>query len=213
MASEIKRSSRGASRRAFADQSFRSAAECIGPCVAGLSRFAITRGQWSMIDAILHVLDCVGKSRLTIWTWTVAEYEVQVLQRLMLDSRLSAGRLIIDHGARDKNSGIIKQWKDTFGPDSVRYVLNHAKIATIESETGLRFLLRGSMNLNFNARFENFDITEGGEDFDLVQEIEEELEILPDNCSGKDVFKASKVSKAFDAEQLEMFQGVKVWAK
>lgn len=217
------RSSAATTRRTRADQSFGNAADCIGTVEPGMSLFAITRGQWSMIDAVLHVLDQVGLSRLTVWTWTIAEYEVQVLQRLMLDSRLTAATLVIDQSIREKNLGnriahnasldIVRQWKSTFGRDSVRYVRCHAKIATIESESGFRVLCRGSMNLNFNPRFEQFDLTEGGPDFDLVREIEAELPILPDTCSKDDAYRATRTTEAFDASILDMFKGVKVWAK
>lgn len=205
------RSSSPAGRRKVARESFANAAETIGPCVAGVSLFAITRGQWSMIDAVLHVLDQVGRSRVSLWTWTVAEYEVEVLTRLRVDGRISDGRLVIDHGARDKNSAIIADWKKQFGPSSVRYVVNHAKIATIESESGLRFLLRGSMNLNFNPRFEQFDLTEGGPDFDLVREIENELPDLSDQATGAEVYAGSRMDNAFAPEQLSLFRTVKTW--
>ena len=166
-----------------------------------------------MIDAVLHVLDCVGPAAVSLWTWTVAEYEIECLARLRIDQRLTAGRLIIDHGARNKNAGLIREWKGSFGAESVRYVVNHAKIATVHSAGGLKFLLRGSMNLNFNPRLEQFDITEGGEDFDLVKGIEDELPILEDDASGKQVYAASRVSEAFHQQTLSLFKGVKVWGK
>ncbi len=200
-------------RRVNAVESFGCAASCIGDVAPGMSLFAITRGQWSMIDAVLHVLDQVGPSKLGLWTWTVAEYEVQVLTRLREDRRVTGGRLVIDAGARTKNAGIIAEWKSSFGEGSVRYVTNHSKIARIESASGLKFLLRGSMNLNFNPRFEQFDISEGGPEFDLVEEIENELPLLGDNCTGKQVWAASRVGEAFAPEQLALFSGMKVWAK
>lgn len=201
-----------AARRKVAKESFQNAAECIGTLEPGMSLFAITRGQWSMIDAILACLDQTGPARISLWTWTVAEYEVQCLQRLMMDGRITGATLVIDHGARVKNAALIREWKASFGPDSVRYVVNHSKIATIESAR-FKLLLRGSMNLNFNPRFEQFDLTEGGADFDLVREIEAELPILGDRATGAAVYKASKVSDAFDQPTLDMFGGVKVWAK
>jgi len=202
-----------AARRKRAVESFGCAASAIGAVDAGMALFAVTRGQWSMIDAVLHVLDQVGPSAVSLWTWTVAEYEVQTLTRLRDDRRLTGGRLVIDAGARVKNAEIIRQWQGSFGPQSVRYVTNHAKIARVESASGMRVLLRGSMNLNFNPRFEQFDITEGGADYDLVERIEDELPILADNCTGADVWKASRVAEAFEQEQLSMFSGMKVWAK
>ncbi len=209
----VNKSARITSRRRLARESFGLAAECLGKCGPGMSLFAITRGQWSMIDAILHVLDEVGPASLSVWTWTVAEYEVEVLTRLRDDRRLTGGRLIIDAGARLKNHQIISGWQAAYGPDSVRYVVNHAKLARIETASGLRFLLRGSMNLNFNPRFEQFDITEGGPEFDLIKGIEDELPILPDSCSNGDAYAASKLDNAFTSKTLEMFSGVKVWAK
>jgi len=199
-------------RRARAVESFKTAAECIGSIEPGTSLFAITRGQFSMIDAVLACLDQCGPSAISLWTWTIAEYEVECLERLRNDGRVTAATLVIDYGARNKNAELIRQWKNTFGENSVRYVVNHSKIATIESDK-FRLLLRGSMNLNFNPRFEQFDLTEGGADFDLVKQIETELPLLLDNASGSSVYKASRVSEAFAPEQLEIFKGIKVWAK
>jgi hypothetical protein len=164
-------------RRNRAVESFKTAADCIGTLRPGASLFAITRGQFSMIDAILACLDQAGPSEVSLWTWTVAEYEIQCMDRLRRDGRISAGTLIIDAGARVKNAALIRQWQHTFGRDSVRYVVNHAKIATIQSAR-FKLLLRGSMNLNFNPRFEQFDLTEGGDDFAMVKRIESELQIL-----------------------------------
>lgn len=209
----MKRSARQKSREFHAVESLKSAGDAIGEIKKDCHIFAITRGQWSMVDAILYCLSQVGRSKISIWTWTVADYEVQVINRLLLDDKVTAGTLIIDGGARIKNRDIIKKWRKHFGSESVRYVLNHAKMATIESESGLKLLLRGSMNLNFNPRFENFDLSEGGDaGFDLVKSIESELPFLPSNCSGEDIYKASKVSACFDAETLDFFKGRKRWS-
>ena len=206
------RGARTIARRKRAVESFKTAADCIGPIEPGLSLFALTRGQFSMLDALLHVLDCTGPAAVSLWTWTIADYEVQRVNELCADGRITSGLLVIDYGAQAKNAGIIADWKRIHGPNSVRYVLNHAKIATVETAE-FKVLLRGSMNLNFNPRFENLDITEGGADFDLVREIEGELTDLPDGSSGAAVYKSSRVGEAFDKSTLDLFSGVKVWAK
>lgn len=199
-------------RRRRAVESFRTAADCIGTIEPGAALFAITRGQFSMIDAALACLDQSGPARISLWTWTVAEYEIECLERLRTDGRITDGTLVIDAGSRVKNAALLRQWQSTFGSDSVRYVVNHAKIVTIESDR-FKLLLRGSMNLNFNPRFEQFDLTEGGPDFDLVKQIESELPLLPDTASGESVYAASRVGEAFAPAQLQMFQGVRTWAK
>lgn len=199
-------------RRAQAVESFQTAAECFGPVTPGIAVFAITRGQFSMIDVVLHLLDCAGPSRVSLWTWTVAEYEIENLALLRRDGRITDGRLVIDGGARGKNAGLIAQWKAAFGPASVRYVVNHAKIATVEGG-GMRLLARGSANLNKNPRFEQFDLTEGGADFDVVRRVEDDLPIIPDGATGAQVYAASRVAQAFEPEQLAMYAGVKRWAR
>jgi len=205
------RSAAPAARRLRAVESFQSAAECIGTIEPGCAVFAITRGQFSMIDAVLAVLDQTGPASVSLWTWTVAEYEVEVLARLRRDERIRAGLLVIDCGALVKNAGIVADWRGSFGDRSVRYVVNHAKIATVESDR-FRVLLRGSMNLNFNPRFEQFDLTEGGADFDLIREVEGELPFF-DDVTGEAAYSASRVSAAFEPEQLAMFSGVRRWAR
>jgi hypothetical protein len=199
-------------RVARATESFRNAAETIGPIESGMALFAITRGQWSMIDAILHCLDQTGPARLTLWTWCIAEYEVQCFDRLRMDSRLSSATLIIDTAALKRNAPLLREWREAHGPDSIKYVVNHAKIATLDGG-GFRLLLRGSMNLNYNPRFEQFDLTEGGPDFDLVRQIESELPTLPDDHAYMDLRRASKLDEAFAEQQLIPFQGVKTWQK
>jgi hypothetical protein len=199
-------------RRARAVESFRNAAETIGPVYPGMALFAVTRGQFSMIDALLHCLACVGPARISIWTWTVAEFEVQCVERLMLERGITAGLLVIDGAARKKNAEIIAHWKRTFGPESVRFTVNHAKVATIEGG-GLRLLLRGSLNLNYNPRFENFDLSEGCPGFDLVRRLEAELPLLADDATVPETWASAKLHEAYTPEQLVPFGGVKTWAK
>lgn len=202
-------------RRARAVESFKSASECIGTIEPGSAVFAVTRGQFSMIDAILACLDQAGPARVSLWTWTIAEYEVECMDRLCVDKRVTSAALMIDNGTRNREThtaGVIRRWKQVFGESSVKRILNHAKIATIESAK-FRILLRGSMNLNFNPQFEQFDLTEGGPDFDLIRGIEDELPVLADDAASKEVYAASKVSAAFDPAQLRMFAGIKGWTK
>jgi hypothetical protein len=193
-------------------ESFRSAAEAIGPLAKGMSVFAVTRGQWSMIDAIFHCLREVGPSHISVWTWTIADYELEAMGGLMARQEILSATLVIDQSADRRNAATIDQWRGRFGVESVRICKNHAKIARVWNGD-LRLLLRGSMNLNFNPRFEQFDLTEGGEDFSLVEKIESELPVLPRKYSNAEVEAATKVSQAFEKQQLAMFAATKVWAK
>ena len=206
------RTSSPSQRRARAVESFRSAADALGPLPPGDSVFCLTRGQFSMIDAVLHALDVLGPSHVSLWTWTIADYEVQAFTSLRADARILSGRLIIDSGARAKNTPLLAAWRSSFGGESIRYVLTHAKIARVSNATR-RVLLRGSMNLNHNPRFEQLDVTCDGPDFDLVERVESELPVLPDDHSGRDAYAASRVAESFAPEQLACFSHLKRWAK
>jgi hypothetical protein len=51
---KLARKSSTAGRRQRAVESFKTAADCIGKVEPGMSLFAVTRGQFSMIDAVLR---------------------------------------------------------------------------------------------------------------------------------------------------------------
>lgn len=200
-------------RRDRADESFKNASECIGPIHRGMSMFAITRGQFSMIDAILHTLRSVGPASISLWTWIVADHDINIFERMMVEKSLTGATLIVDQTARDKNRPLLQRWVDNFGIESIRFVSNHAKMATVAAASGERVLLRGSMNLNFNPRFEQLDVTEGGPDYDLVKKIESELKVLPMTCTGREIYANSQVSAKFNPKTLPLFREVKTWSK
>lgn len=122
-----------ARRRAV--ESFVSASETIGPITPGMSLFAVTRGQFSMIDAILHCLGEVGRAHVSAWTWVIADYEVDSLYSLMNRGQLIDARLVIDITAARPNmkrQPIVESWREKFGERSVKVCKNHAKIARLE---------------------------------------------------------------------------------
>ena len=199
-------------RRKRVVESFESAAATIGPIEPGMSLFAITRGQFSVIDAIFHCLKETGPAVISVWTWTIADYEVEAMAGLMARSEITSGRLLIDVSDDRRNGSIIEQCRRRFGDEAVKICTSHAKIARVWTDR-LRLLLCGSMNLNWNPRFEQLDITKGGEDFDLVERIENDLPVLGRKWSNAQAEAASGVSKAFETGQLAMFRGLKTWAK
>ena len=199
-------------RERKAVESFRNAAEAIGTITKGFSLFGITRGQFSMIDLILACLDQAGPSRVTLWTWCIAEYEVQCFERLMMDKRVTSALLVIDSRARTRDRALLSKWQAKHGDQSIRWVINHAKLSTIES-ADFRLLLRGSMNLNYNPRFEQFDIDEGHPGFDVCRDVENSLPVLKFDSTQAEASAASQLTQCFTLEQLKPFQALKTWAK
>lgn len=207
-----RRQSAMANRRKRAVEAWKSARETIGPIEHDMALFAITRGQFSMIDVINDIIDKAGPSHISVWTWAIAAYEVDVIMGLMERKDILGASLIVDYSAEQRTGAIIDQWRGRFGEQSVKDCRNHAKISRIWNDEW-RFLARGSMNLNFNPRFEQFDLTEGGPDFDLVTQIENELPVLGGNCTRAQADLATGVGGAFEQSTLELFGKVKTWAK
>ena len=200
-----------AKRRARAVESFGSAADCIGSVEPGMSLFAVTRGQFSMLDIVSVLIKAAGHGcAVSVWTWALAEYEVACFEAFMQSDEIASAVLVVDRSAEQKNASVLESWRARFGNDAVRVCKNHAKIATVTGGD-LRLLARGSMNLNYNPRFEQFDITEGGEDYELVASIEAGLPVLPAKCSNTEARAASGVNAGFGLEELTMFRGVKPW--
>jgi hypothetical protein len=205
------RSAAPASRRARAVESFRSAAEAIGPVVPEMSLFLVTRGQFSLLDMVQHVFAQLGRAEVSVWTWAIADYEVEAMAGLMANAAIVGARLIVDRSAEQRSAPTIDAWRQRFGLEAVRVCKNHAKMARVWTSER-RVLIRGSCNLNWNPRYENVDVTEGGEDFDLVARLEDELPVLRPMCSNAEAESASKLSLAFEASELAMFSGVKPWS-
>ena len=205
-------SSRPAARALRAAESFGNAAAAIGTITPGLGLFLVTRGQFSMLDMVQHVLREIGPAECSVWTWAIADYEVEAMAALMGHAAITGARLVVDRSAEQRSAATIQAWRDRFGVEAVRVCKNHAKIARVWN-ADFRVLLRGSMNLNFNPRFEQADITEGGEDFTLVELIEAELPVLPPLCSNAAADTASGLSLGFERSTLPMFQGLKAWTR
>lgn len=195
-----------AARRRRAVETFGAAAEAVGPVARGMAVFGVSRGQFAMIDLIQHCLAQIGPADVSLWTWVIADYEVDAVNGLLANGAVRAATLILDYSASRRRPAVADSWRDRFGEASVKVVRNHAKIARVWN-ADFQLLLRGSMNLNYNPRFEQFDVTEGGPDFDLVAQIEAEIPALPRAHNHRQVAAATRLGQAFDAATLALFGG------
>jgi hypothetical protein len=160
-------------------ESFLSARRSIGKVESGMRSFVVTRGQFTMADAVFEILrQTTGQARLSVWAWGWADSEGQTAEafrQFCASSRIETGLLLTD-GPKDeadpKFIAATAVWRERFGPSSVKNVNLHAKIITLEVD-GMRFLIRGSMNLLKTPRFENLDISEGCAGFETVRAAEE----------------------------------------
>lgn len=209
---EQSKSGRPHRRQQRAAESFRSAAEAIGPIVPGLNLFLFTRGQFGMLDIITHVVDQIGAADLSVWAWAIADYEVDAIAALMSREAIRSARLVIDRSAEQRDAGLMRLWRERYGAEAVRVCKNHAKMARMWT-ADRHVLARGSLNMNYSPRFENVDISEGGPEFDLVAGVEADLPILRARASNTEAESASGLGRAFERKTLEMFRGLRRWSK
>lgn len=198
-------------RALFAAECFGNAQTALGTMERGCHKFIITRGQFGMIDLILSILDQVGPSHVTAWVWSIADWEIQTIEHLIADRRVLSADLLIDYASITKKGATIKGWIDRFGPGSVKFIVNHAKIVRIWNDDGWKICMRGSCNLNYNPRFEQVDIDDCSPAFDLVAKIEDEIPRC-DGLNGKAVYAASGLGRAYEGEsKSKLFGKLALW--
>jgi len=136
--------------------------------------FALTKGQFSMIDAIAACLDRTGPASISLWTWCVVDYELLRLAEFCRDDRIDDARLVVDRAGALRQRHFLAWWLRTFGSNSLRVTKSHAKVAMVRAE-GWNLVLRGSMNLNENPRMELIDISNSADAMAMVEDVMAEL--------------------------------------
>lgn len=202
-----------------AADNYRSASDALGDLSPGCAKFMFTRGQWSILDALICVLEQTGPADATIWTWRIGDYDIDALAALREAGTVRGIKLIVDATVATEgtigtawNVAQVEHWFDVFGRDSVRFVRNHCKIVRVWNDDW-RVLLRGSMNFNANRRIEQLDVSEGCAAFDLVRDLEETFPILelPLNQDEVDRVSGMELGLPFLRDGLRRFSGVKTW--
>lgn len=204
-----------AQRESRCVESYKNAAEAIGPITHGMAVFGVTRGQWCMIDAVSHVVNEMSPCTVSLWTWRVSSYDLGAIFAMHKAGKITSATLILDALAMraSMRSGVdaatVDQFREVFGANSVKHLINHAKIVAIEGR-GMRVVLRGSMNLNGNPRMEQFDISEGGPAFAFVKRLEADMPVVHETAPVSAHRKASKVGSGgcdlFGGEKLRRWE-------
>lgn len=160
----------------------KAAAECHDSAMAALADFdrgahifGLNRGQFSMIDLASAVLEKTGPADVSVWTWVIAEYEIEAVGGFVRSGLIRSFRMVLDWTGAQREMPYIRDLQDKFGADCLRVTKTHAKIITASTDCGWRVVVRGSMNLNKNPRFEQFDVSDDPAVFDVVRGLEDEF--------------------------------------
>ena len=155
-------------RRSQAEKCLGTAKLALDGFSAGSHLFGLTKGQFSMIDLAAAALDVTGPADVAVWIWCIADYEVEAVGAFLDDGRVDRFRLVMDWAGVQRDLPLVQDMQRRFGVDCIRVTKTHAKIVTIRAGDW-RLVIRGSMNLNANPRFEQFDISDSPLAYDLVE--------------------------------------------
>lgn len=161
-----------------------TAVESIYGLAKDIEIFGFTKGQFSLIELIDAVLDVIGPAFLSVSTWTAAHTDVTNVLQFMESGRLTGSRWLVDFTFQRRSPELAQKIRELFGADAVRVARNHAKFSLLRNSEW-DIVIRTSMNLNTNPRFEDFTIAHDPELAEFLQAILD------------DVWKRQKVSLAF----------------
>lgn len=136
-----------------------TAAEALGPIERGCEIYALSTGQFSLIDVVQHVLQATGPARVVVSTWTAAGADVDIAFRLLTDGAIESLRFIVDFSFPSRQPAYCAAIREAFGDAAIRVTKNHAKFVLIRNKTW-NVVIRTSMNLNENRRLENLEVSD-----------------------------------------------------
>ena len=152
-------------KRSNLDRDIRSAVrletaqEAIGEIPPGAEIYGFTKGQFCIINVIEHCLKQIGPADVVICTWSAASGDIRAASRLCAENAIKSLKFIVDFSFKSRKPEFCQELADTFGGDCIRVTSCHAKFVTMKSATH-SLVIRTSMNLNYNPRFENFEISD-----------------------------------------------------
>lgn len=136
-----------------------TAAEALGPVAPGMEVFCLTFGQFSLIDAIEHLVREVGPCDVVVSTWTAAAADAERAEALLRDGNIRRFRLVVDRSFVARQRHYCERVTELFGPDAIRTTRTHAKFALITT-SDYALVVRTSMNLNHNPRLEDIEVSD-----------------------------------------------------
>ena len=152
----------------------KSAAEALTGFDAETTIYGFTKGQFSIIDILTHLLTITGPAELVVSTWTAANTDVTTVLDMVDSGTITRARWLVDLTFQRRAPQLANRIRQVFGADAIRVARNHAKFALIGTAEW-KIVVHTSMNLNFNPRFENFSLSHDPEFYQFHADIIDEL--------------------------------------
>jgi hypothetical protein len=133
--------------------------EAVGPIEKGIEIFGLSKGQFSLIDIISHCLKATGPADVTLSTWTAANADMGFAYELLREGSIHSLKFVVDFSFPTRQPEYCAALREKFGDDAVRVTKTHANFVVIRN-ADWSIVIRSSMNLNENRRFESFEISD-----------------------------------------------------
>lgn len=147
-----------------------SASQAIGELEHNTDIFCLTFGQFSLIEALVAILDKTGPAHVAISTWTAATANLDQSMELMEAASILSLKMIVDVSFPNRQPEYYKHMLKLFGSSCVRRIHTHAKFIIVYNDEW-NVVIRTSMNLNQNRRLENIEVTDNKEFCDFFKKI------------------------------------------
>jgi hypothetical protein len=134
-----------------------TAVECLGVLTPGVSICGLTKGQFSLLDLLRAVLAQTGPADVVVSTWTTGIRDAENARLLLERGQIRSFQLLTDRSFATRQPAYCAAVREIFGDAAIRATNTHAKFALIGNDAW-RVVIRSSMNLNKNPRFEQFDL-------------------------------------------------------
>ena len=160
-----------------------NAFQSIGDIEPGCEIFGFTKGQFCVIHVLEHVLNQVGKFDVIICTWTASSGDIRQAHRMLGMKKINSLKFIVDYSFKSRKPAFCDELIETFGGDSIRVTSCHAKFILVKSKN-FNIVIRTSMNLNYNPRFENFEISDDKGLYNFMSDIVDEIWSTQEDYAG-----------------------------
>jgi hypothetical protein len=117
----------------------------------------ITKGQFSLLDLIRACIESTGPVHMVLSTWTTGIRDAENAGWLLERGDLLSVEMLTDRSFATRQPKYCRRVRQIFGDDSILVTRTHAKFALLYNDEW-SIVIRSSMNLNRNPRFEQFDI-------------------------------------------------------
>ena len=151
-----------------------TAGTVIGDLEPGCEIYGFTKGQFSCIHILEHILKQTGPADVVICTWSAASGDISAAHNMLTVGGIKSLRFIVDFSFKSRKPKFCQELIENFGADAIRVTSIHAKFMTVKNDKW-NICIRTSMNLNYNPRFENFEISDDKQMLDFMHDVVDDI--------------------------------------